>query len=124
MSTATSWFDRGWSLGQPRPRQLGSRPQLDEQGLEVLDDVAPAGKRVRDAGDTRAADDRRVGADRTEGFDVASGLDAEADGNRYLGSLAQGLQDRLERAVIGRPDGPALAVCRDEIDVGGAVVGR
>ena len=110
--------------GNPRPRQLRSRPQLDEQGLEVLDDVAPVGQRVRDAGDARAADDRRVGADRSKRFDVVAGLDAEADGDRDVGALAQRLQHRHQRAVVGRPDRSALAVRRDEVDVGRAVVGR
>src|SRR5947207_12324061 len=120
MSIATSWLG-GLSLGWPRSSQLGSRSQLDEQSLEILDDVAAAGQRVRDAGDTCAAHDRRVGADGSEGLDVALGLDAEADGDRHVRAVAQGREDRRQRAVIGWPDRPALAVRRHEVNVSRAV---
>src|SRR3954451_19417428 len=110
MSTATSLLVRGY-------RRPGGRPQLDEKRVKVFDDVPPVGERLRDAGDARAADNGSIGAHRTEAFDVAPVLDAESDGDRDVCALAQLLQDRRERAVVGRPDGAALAVRRHEVDV-------
>src|SRR5712691_4175885 len=126
MSIPTSFclLGRDYSCLQPCFRRRWGCPQLDEEGVEIFDDVTSVGKRVRDAGDAGAADDGRVGADRAEAFDVVPVLDAEADGNRDVGALAQVLEDRRERTVVGRPDGAALAVRRDEVDVGGPVVAR
>src|SRR5207248_11788643 len=102
----------GWSRGARR--RLGNGSELDEQSVEVLDDVAPVGARVRHAGDAGAADDRGVGADRSEPLDVGSRLDAEADRDRYVRARAQGLEHRHERAGVARPDGAALAARGDE----------
>src|SRR5438874_3710252 len=111
ISTPTSFclLDRDHSRLQPCLRRPWGRPQLDEESVKIFDDVAAVCERVRDAGDTRAADDGRVGADDAEAFDVVPVLDAETDGNRDVGALAQLLQDRRERAVVGRPDGATLA---------------
>src|SRR3954470_672728 len=117
MITAASLLVRGY-------RRPGCRSKLDEKRVKVFDDVTSVGKRVRDAGDTCAADDGRIRAHRAEAIDVVPVLDADPDGDRDVGALAQLLQHRRERAVVGRPDGAALAVRRDEVDVGGAVVGR